>query len=136
MPDEAPHCISILISDEIYRDEQTKKLIVVGTFNNINARSFPHKHPRFSVLFTLTNGQGTWDLCLAVEHARSGQRIFAMQGPARLSNPLQIADIHIVLEDIFFPEAGKYWVEVSANGTILAQRPLVVTDVSSLENPK
>lgn len=119
-------CVSILICDDIYRDERTKKLVIVGTFNAVNALSLPCVQPRMRVLLSLTNGRGAYDLSVSVEHEKTGVEILEMKGPLRVDNPLQITDLDIGVVNLRLPEAGKYWVVVKAEGRILQQRPFFV----------
>ncbi|MFO0837601.1 MAG: hypothetical protein U1D55_03680 [Phycisphaerae bacterium] len=123
-------CISIIICDDIYRDELTKKLVIIGTFNYINARSFPCIQPRFRVLFTVTNGRGDYDLRLAVEHEQSGNRIVELGGPFRVGDPLAISDVSIEIANLVLNEPGKYWVTLRADNRIIQQRPFWVTPVT------
>ncbi len=119
-------CVSILICDEVYRDERTKKLVVVGTFNQFNAPQLPCKLPRMTVLFTLTNGRGSYDLKLSIEYETTGQAVVEIAGPFRIDDPLQIFDSNVYLIDVPFFDEGKYWVVLSADGEILGQRPFWV----------
>lgn len=130
MPEPNPErlqCISIVICNEIYRDEDTKNLILVGTFNQIRARSFPCEHPQMAILAALTNGNGKYDLQLSIEHEESGVEIVTLQGPAQFSDPLAVQDLPIKLRSIVFEKPGKYWVMIKADGEILQQRPLFLT---------
>lgn len=121
-------CISIIVCDDIYRDEQTKKLVIVGTFNNIFAKSFPCRHRQFRVLFTLTNGSGPYNLSLSIENARTGNVLMELKGPARLDDPLQITDVDVGIENMVFPEPGKYWIILRSDEIIVAQRPFMVSE--------
>lgn len=123
---EKPECLSIIICDDVYRDETTKKLIIVGAFNTVRAPSFPCKHPRMVVLFTLTNARGEYDLSLRVEHERTGHGVIDISGPFKLQDPLAIVDINVELRDLVFPETGKYWVVLMADKEIICQRPFSV----------
>ncbi len=127
---ELPECVSIILCDDIYRDERTKKLVIVGTFNNINAHALPAIHQKLTVLFTLTNARGEYEIALGIENARTGDLIVEMKGPAQLPDPLKIIDFNIELVGLPIPEAGKYWVVLKANDEIIAQRPFTVTKVS------
>ena len=128
---ELPTCISIILCDDVYRDERTKKLIIVGTFNNINARSFPCVHQKMTILFTLTNAKGTYDLALSVESAKTGHLICEMKGPAQLNAKLQTVDVDVALQNLSFPEPGKYWITLKADGEIISQRPFTVKHVEA-----
>jgi hypothetical protein len=120
-------CISIVICDEVYRDETSKKLILVGTFSAITASAVPCTHGRMSVLFTLTNGKGEYALSLSVEHEQSGQEVFSVAGPLKMDDPLAIVDMNLQIEKLVFPKAGKYWIVLKADGEVLQQRPIWVT---------
>jgi hypothetical protein len=123
---ELPQCLSVIICDDIYRDEDTKKLIIVGTFNTIHPHRFPWTHPKMCVLFTLTNGRGEYRMSLSVEHARSGVEIARISGPLKMTQPLAISDFNVVFQNLPFTTDGKYWVSVKVDDTIIMQRPFVV----------
>lgn len=121
-----PECLAIIVCDDIYRDEITKKLILVGTFNRIVADQFPYTHSNFTVLFTLTEGRGKYDMSLSVENAKTGVTIVDLKGPLTIAEPTLIADFNVSMANITFPEAGKYWICLKVNGTIIKQRPITV----------
>jgi len=123
---ERPSCLSIIISDAVYRDEISKKLIIVGTFNTIHALSFPHRHDQMSVLFSLTSGRRTYEVTLAIENGSTGTSLTEIKGPMRLDNPLNITDVSVELRHLEFPEPGKYWVTLRVDGEIICQRPFMV----------
>ena len=121
-----PKCISMILCESIHRDERTKNLILVGTFNRITGKSLPIPLPKFCVLFTLTDGQGEFDLSLSIENADSGQPLVEMKGPMTLSDPLSISDFDVEFKGLVFAEEGKYWLVLKANDEILNQRPFEV----------
>ncbi|MFA9477097.1 hypothetical protein ACERK3_02200 [Phycisphaerales bacterium AB-hyl4] len=125
-PQETPLCISIVVCDAIYRDARTNNLVMAGAFNEIRATAFPACHPKMCVVFTVTNGRGKNEVALTVEHEESGVQIVEIRGPIVLDNPLQIADFDIELRGVVFPKPGKYWIAVSANGELLAHRPILL----------
>lgn len=119
-------CVSIILCDVVYRDERTKKLLIVGTFNRIAAPSVPCMHPHLEVLFTLTNGRGSYQLSLAIEHADTGEKVVEVSGPLSVQDPLAVRDINLILRNLEFRAAGKYWVVLRSDGEILSQRPFLV----------
>lgn len=125
-PIERPSCLSIIISDAVYRDEMSKKLIIVGTFNTIHALTFPHRHDHMSVLFSLTSGRRTYEVTLAIENGSTGASLAEIKGPMRLDNPLNITDVSVELRHLEFAEPGKYWVTLRVDGEIICQRPFMV----------
>lgn len=126
---ELPECLSIVFCDQIYRDEVTKKLIIVGVFNVIRAESFPCSHQSMSVLFTLTNGHGEYDLCLSIENAKTGCPVAEVKGPLKLIDPLQIVDFNVELGKLTFSEPGKYWVCIKFGEETVRQRPFFVEQI-------
>lgn len=119
-------CISIILCDDVYRDETTKKMVIVGTFNRVGVQRLPAPHPKMCVLFSLTNGNGLYDLSLAVEHERTGNEIVRISGPLEVRDPLMITDVNVELRGVEFPEEGKYWITLRSGETVLQQRPFVV----------
>lgn len=119
-------CISIIVCDDVYRDERTKKLIIVGVFNSIAGRELPVRHPRMCVLFSITNGNGTYDLGLTIEHEATGTEIMRVNGPFEVKDPLGVYDIHVELRGLSFPHDGKYWVTLRSGEAILQQRPFSI----------
>ena len=122
-------CISIIVCDDVFRDETTKKLVVIGTFNRIWAKEIPCTHRRINVLFSVTNARGRYDLKVSVEHEKTGRKVIELGGPFEVKSPLDIYDINLVLENLVFCDEGKYWVEIKADGEIIQQRPFFVQKV-------
>jgi hypothetical protein len=77
-----------------------------------------------TVLLTLTNGRGEYDLSVAIEHASTGEPVAEIRGPLTVQDPLGIFDINMQLNKLQFPTPGKYWVTVKADGQIIQQRPI------------
>ncbi|MCW5768458.1 MAG: hypothetical protein KIT19_07225 [Phycisphaeraceae bacterium] len=123
-------CVSILVCDDIYRDEMTKKMVIVGTFNHVFSRTMPASLPKSCILISLTNGNGDYDLSVVIEHEKSGNEIFRVGGPMTVKSPLDIVDLDIRLHDLKLPDVGKYWVQVREGARILGQRPLIVQELT------
>lgn len=133
---ELPTCIAMLLCESIYRDEASKNLIVVGTFNYVHAPDFPLRMHKMSVLFTMTGGNGEYDVSLSVEHEKSGHTLVEMKGPMTFADPLSINDFIIEMGGLEFKEEGKYWLVLRANEAILNQRPFEVIKLRPEETEK
>jgi hypothetical protein len=127
---QVPKCIFIIVCEHVYRDEATKNLIIVGTFNRIKAKTFPCVHHKMTVLFTLTDRNGQYDMALVVEHAETSKTIAELKGPLTMNDPLAICDFNVVLQGLRFPEDGKYWICLKIDGEIICQRPINVVQTS------
>lgn len=122
-------CLSILVCDDVYRDESTKKQIIVGTFNRIAGHEFPIRHPKMTVLLSVTNGRGKYELKVSVVNASTDALLMEVSGPFAMDNPLNIIDINLEIVGIIFPVPGKYWVNVEVDGELIASRPIQVEKV-------
>lgn len=119
-------CVSIILCEAVYRDERTKKLVIVGTFNRITAPKLPARHARLTVMLTLTNGRGKYDVDLRIEHERTGHVVAKMQGPMQIDDPLAMNEINVEMVNLVFPDEGKYWISLFSDGEPIAQRPFFV----------
>lgn len=50
-----PIVLAMIIADHYYRDSQSGKSIISGTFNSINSASFPTKHSNCAIYISLTD---------------------------------------------------------------------------------
>lgn len=129
---EKPTCVSLVLCDDVYRDQATQKAILVGTFNNLNATALPCIHPKMVVFFTLTNARGDYKLTLAVEHERTGTEVLAIESRLKLGDPLAMTDFQVVLLNVPFDAEGKYWVTLKVESEIIQQRPFTLTAIDAL----
>lgn len=119
-------CISIVLCESIYPVGTSGNLIVVNTFHELTSSGFPTRFPKITVLYTVTNGHGTYDLEIAIVNAATGEAAITVSRPTVLNNPLMIMDIYGVLHQVPLPEPGKYWLEVRCDGALIGQRPFNV----------
>jgi hypothetical protein len=124
---ETPRVLACILCDQIIDDRTTRKKTLVGTFNQISARTFPACHPSLVVFLALTGGQGEYDIQLRLrlsdgEHST----ILELSGPIQFDNPLHINEMSFTLNGVVFPEPGRYTFEVSADNGFLAERPFTV----------
>ena len=78
------------------------------------------------VLFTLTDARVDIDLKLSIEQESTGNRILQVGGPLKVAEPLAIQDFDVKLHRVQFPDVGKYWIVLEADGEPLKQRPIYV----------
>ncbi len=130
-----PECLAIILCDAIAREESSKKLTVSGVFNNIVASEFPARHRKMFVLLTLAGGWGEYELSLHIQHEETALDLLEFKGPFTMDDPSEVADLDVEIEDLLFPEPGRYCVCLSVDGTIIKQRPFAVRiSESSHEN--
>jgi len=134
-PHSTPSGLAIVICDQIIEDKQTHKKSLIGIFNNINATSFPCRHPQISVFVSLTEGRGECNARLRIVNEETDAVITDVNGPIRFP------DIHAVVELVFnlvglvFPEPGLYSIEFYCDDVLILERRFHVTHVQPPKPP-
>jgi hypothetical protein len=123
-------CIGIILCEAAYRIANSPNLVIVNTFHALSATAFPCRFPKITVIYSVTNGHGTYDMELAVTNARTGEDVMTGKDQYTVNDPLSIGDVQIVLSGVPLPEPGKYWIEVRCNGELIGQRPFYVDAVA------
>lgn len=117
-------CISILLCERVYRIQGTPgNVIITNGFHFLAMPAFPCKCGPMTVLFTLTEGHGDYEMILSLTHAGSGHEIGHWKSRQRLTDPLAVADVEVRLKGVSLPEPGKYLFDLKCNGEPIASRP-------------
>lgn len=112
-----PKLQSLLICDEIIRDERTQKTSLINCFTNINTNGFPFQHSRLIVFISVTDGRGKTEarLRLVKGDDLSGKPLFEAKGPLVFPNPLAVVNLVFDIHKLVFPEPGAYFFELHVN---------------------
>ncbi len=116
-----PQCRAIVLCDVIYRDELSKKLILVGTFHAIYTMQLPAVHPLMSVYLAVTEGQGEYVLRLRIEHVETQQAIFETKGPIAFESPNHVNELNVPLGGLSFVNSGAYDVQLWLDDELIGQ---------------
>ena len=120
-------CISILLCERVYRVEGTQgNVIITNGFHFLNLSAFPCRFGPITVLYTVTDGHGDYDMVLSLTNAASGDEVGRWKGRQRMTDPLMVADVEMVLTRVRLPEPGKYVFDLKCNGEVIASRPFYV----------
>jgi hypothetical protein len=126
MPVPPLKCIGIILCEAAYRVHGRSNLIIVNTFHALSVPRCPCRFPKITVLYTVTDGHGSYDTELAIVHARTGKDVLSAKDRYTVTDPLAIGDVQAVLHDVPLPTPGKYWIELRCNGELIGQRPFYV----------
>lgn len=121
--------VAVVLCDDLYRDELTGKMVLVGTFNSVNAPTIPYTLNRMAILVTLTGGHGDYNVSISIEHESTGNEVFRVGGPLSLPNPLDYVDLDLRLKDISFVEEGRHWINVWDAEELINRRGFVVRKI-------
>ena len=119
-----PKARAILLADHVYRDAETGKCVIAGTFNRIGSNRFPAVHPAASIYLHLTDFVGKATLNLRICSDRSGEvlgeRAFVVESTDRLGS----CEVTVLLNNLRFPEPGKYSIELYSGDDYLGHLPI------------
>jgi hypothetical protein len=116
-------CISIVLCEAAYSVANTSNMIIVNTFHALSSSNYPCPFPKITVLYTVTDGHGSYDLSVSIVNASTGQTTLEVRQPCVLDNPLTILDAQVIMHQVLLPSPGKYWVEIRCDGELIGQRP-------------
>lgn len=115
-----------IICDSIRR-EDNGKLMFLGIFEVIGARTFPAKHHELFIANRWIKGAGKFREKTRIVNSRDNRTV--VETNEVLFELRDIEAAHTVISrmlNIVFPEPGKYRVEVLLDGEILRYYPVIV----------
>jgi hypothetical protein len=119
-----PEARTILLADHVYRDVETGKCIIAGTFNRIGADRFPAVHPSASLYLNLTDFLGKVNLKVRLVKGRTDEVLGEKSFEVESSNKLGSCEVTVRLNNLNFPEPGMYAIEVYSDEEYLGRLPL------------
>lgn len=131
-----PSPIALVICDNVYR-ESGGKTALVGLFNHITAARFPAKHSRLCVYASVTDVRPDTVFKLEIVNAETDHEVLSMRGPPPpQANPITVCDLIFELQDLVFPEPGRYDVRFWGNEHFLLQRPFEVKHAGGIRHER
>lgn len=119
---------SVLCDD--VRREENGKFILIGLFEAINARKFPATHAVLFVVNRWCKGEGTFTQRIRIINPKDKSAVFQTDDQV-----FELGDIdkhHTLVSrfnNLVFPEAGKYWVEILLDNELMLNYPLILKEV-------
>lgn len=121
---EKPRSPGLLVADAAYREENTGKLIVAGTFNEIRPRKYPHKHT-FAIVFSITAPISMRKpVAIQIQHDESGDVALKGEGELVIENPGTTLDTFVTCPGVTFAKEGVYTIRISVEDTVIGERKL------------
>jgi hypothetical protein len=120
-------CVSILLCESAYWIARTEgNLVIANAFNVMRVSAFPAFVPKITMIFSLTDARGQYELTMSVIDAESGEPVTQFTRPFRVDNPLVVTDLVAEVNGIRIPKPGRFWLELKSDGNLMAQRPFHV----------
>lgn len=131
---------AIILSDMVVREQGTRKLSLIGSFQGFTFQKFPVKFSRFFATATISNLRGKDQLKVVarVELESSGHVLGSSSGtitvkdPDVAMHPDDVVDMVFPFSDIVFSEPGKHSVVVLINNYEIGRRHFFVRSITTV----
>lgn len=123
-----------LLCDDV-RIEMGNKISMMGIFQNIMVEKMPVSLIKFAVI-NHWKGQGSHQTEVRILSPAKNNVVVSSQPTMLELAPGGFTDNVSFFVNVLFPDAGTYWVQTIANGVVLDEFPLIVTDQANLENTR
>jgi hypothetical protein len=124
---------SVLCDD--VRREENGKFMLIGLFEAINAKKFPATHPSMFVVNRWCKGEGYFKQKIRILNSQDKGLVF--QTDEQVFELTDIDKHHTLVSrfnNLVFPTAGKYWVEVLLDGELVLNYPILLKEVQGEPN--
>lgn len=130
MPGVPPVRLSMVVCDEVVRNDASGKTTLVGSFRSISARSYPTVQDRLTVWLELTSGHGRARMLLGLRRLSSdrpdGELLFESEVALDFPDPLTVVDFSLDVSRLEFPAPGDYRFRLESAGILIAERRIEV----------
>ncbi|MHC4471086.1 MAG: DUF6941 family protein [Planctomycetota bacterium] len=127
---------AFLICDYVIHEQETNKKSCIGIFHQINASRFPCRHGQLAIYANITDALGDYAFHLSLVHLKDGKQIGTGSTPSlNIPDKLQTAELAFTLQNIVFPEPGKYEFHLMANDELIAQKSFHVLEMRRPDEP-
>ena len=119
---------SVLCDD--VRREDNGKFMLLGLFEAITAKSFPATHQMLFVVNRWCKGEGRFTQKIRIVNTKDKKMVFQTD-----DQPFELEDIdrhHTLVSrfnNLVFPNAGKYWVEILLDGELILNYPIILKEM-------
>jgi hypothetical protein len=122
-----PIPLTLLICDHVWRDPNSGKHHLLGTFSALGSSVFPIV-TNMAVYFAVTEGQGELPVRLElIDVDEERPAVFDAEGMFVFEHPRQVIEGTFNFTNLEFPEPGEYRLKLFVAGEFLMERALHVT---------
>ncbi len=131
-----PILLAFLLADKVFREAETGKVHVAGTFNRVGALQFPFVFPQIHVYLALTDlAGGRHTLSLEIRHMDRNETLLKVQQPIQGSGPLDVIEVILIFNGVPIPEPGSLELVAGVDDNVVATRLLRVLTREEFPTP-
>lgn len=119
---------ALLLADHIYRDQDSGKYVIAGTFHQLNVAAFPTTFTRTIGIFVSLSGlTGKTAIDIEFLDTSSGEVLMRTQSlEVSCEDPGMPVEFAVEVPPPPLPHAGRYLFRLVANETVLGSAPVSV----------
>lgn len=122
-----PYLLGFILCDRVFREHETGKVHVSGTFNQLAARKMPLVHNMFYIYLCLTNVKaGNRMLTLDINYLDNDEEVHRLNHPFEGPGLSEILEICLSFSQISFSHEGTVELVLHIDNEQIAQRPLKI----------
>lgn len=113
-----PHIQAVILCDHIYRDEDSGKCVIAGTFNRVFLQEFPGDYQPASIYLKLSDFSGRHTVAFRFKRLNDEQQIIEESRPYDLVHEDRREHHECIfdLPPLRFSEPGRYTLEIIFDG--------------------
>jgi hypothetical protein len=126
----APIVMAFLLADKVFREMETGKVHIAGTFNQLSSLRFPMLHPQFYIYLCMNDlDEGDHKLKLEFRYLETGLRVMDIEQPVKSRGPLDAIEVNMCFNNIRFEQEGSVEISLELDGQAVANRSLRIRKI-------
>lgn len=122
-----PYVHAFLLADKVFREAETGKVHIAGTFNRIGATQFPFHFPQLYIYLALSDLKaGTHEIVMEIRHLELNKSILKIHQPMESPGPLDVIEIIVCFNRVPIEDEGNVEITVNCGLDFIASRNLSV----------
>ncbi len=125
---QSPYVLAMIIADSIYVDPSSGKKTLLGLFSAIFTTVLPARIGQVALYVAMTDGRGKTPLRIVfVDADEENPPIFEAQAEFEFTDPRMVAELMMSMNNLEFPAAGEYRLQLWCSQELLIERRIVVS---------
>lgn len=125
-----PVLMAFLLADKVFREMETGKVHIAGTFNQLASLNFPMVHPQFYVYLALTDlREGLHKIALDIRYMETGEPVLKVEQEIQSPGPLEVIEFSMCFNRISFPKEGDVEMLLNCGEAVISSRILKIRSI-------
>ena len=127
---QTPIVIAFLLADKVFREMETGKVHIAGTFNQLATLQFPMIHPQFFVYLAITElPTGSKNMGMTFQYIETGEKVLDIKQSISSRSPLDVIEVNMCFNTVKFSQEGNVELTLSVDDQNLMTRVLRIRKV-------